>query len=206
MQGTVPGAIAFRQHGHNPSRKARMVWQAVGHSPSILPPVEAVATVTLPEVYSPTEAPAVATITIDVMSRIQQYMKDRRRTQCVHRYPVPALACALDGLLRAAVDCDVIAELSRITDIDVLVAQPGQLHLVTNKPVVQLLRDDGLLGIPGVGGSRGGIFLSDPAPNLRDGDELQEQVDDWLCQLGLDAGLTGMEALAERFRAAEAAA
>ncbi|MFD4724730.1 hypothetical protein ACFWNW_06560 [Streptomyces seoulensis] len=140
------------------------------------------------------------------MSRIQQYMKDRGRTQWAHRYPVPDLACALDGHLRAAVACDVTAELSRITDIDVLVAQPGQLHLVTNKPVVQLLCDEQLLEIPAAGGSRGGIFLSDPARNLRDGDELQEQVDDWLCQLGLDAGLTGMEAPTERFRAAEAAA
>ncbi|WP_285369849.1 hypothetical protein [Streptomyces sp. RKAG293] len=35
--------------------------------------------------------------------------------------------------------------------------------------------------------------------------EHQEQVDDWLRQLGLDAGLTGMEALVERYRAAPTA-
>jgi hypothetical protein len=31
--------------------------------------------------------------------------------------------------------------------------------------------------------------------------ERQEQVDDWLRQLGLDAGLTGMERLVESYRA-----
>ncbi|MFC4036325.1 hypothetical protein ACFO3J_33505 [Streptomyces polygonati] len=30
--------------------------------------------------------------------------------------------------------------------------------------------------------------------------ERREQVDNWMCQLGLDAGLSGMEALIDRIR------
>lgn len=56
-------------------------------------------------------------------------------------------------------------------------------------------------GTPGAGASFGGVFRANPALDLRVAAERQEQVDDWLRQFGLDAGLSGMEALVERYRA-----
>jgi hypothetical protein len=67
--------------------------------------------------------------------------------------------------------------------------------------VTHLLHDEGLREIPDAGASTGGIFRANPALDLRVAAERQEQVDDWLRQLGLDAGLTGMEALLEHYRA-----
>lgn len=55
------------------------------------------------------------------------------------------------------------------------------------------------------GASAGGTFRANPVLDLRVAAERQEQVDDWLRQLGLDAGLTGMEALVERYLAAPTA-
>jgi hypothetical protein len=112
------------------------------------------------------------------------------------------MAVLLNGLLEAAVNHDVVTELARIADIDsALVAQPRELHLAADRRVADLIRNDGLREIPDAGASTGGIFRANPALDLRVAAERQEQVDDWLRQLGLDAGLTGMEALLEAYRA-----
>ncbi|MBD0743182.1 hypothetical protein BG418_16550 [Streptomyces sp. CBMA152] len=109
----------------------------------------------------------------------------------------------LDSLLNAAVDHDVVTELARIADIDTaLVPQPRELHLVADGQVARLLQPGGQLKqIPQAGPSFGGTFRANPALDLRVTAERQEQVDDWVRQLGLDAGLTGMEALVELYRA-----
>ncbi|WEO92994.1 hypothetical protein A6P39_002195 [Streptomyces sp. FXJ1.172] len=68
--------------------------------------------------------------------------------------------------------------------------------------VAALLRTEGLAPVPRVsGGTHGGIFSADPALDLRVESERREQVDNWMRQLGLDAGLIGMEALIDRLRA-----
>ncbi|MGW6836492.1 hypothetical protein ACWGCI_24225 [Streptomyces sp. NPDC054949] len=119
-----------------------------------------------------------------------------------HRYPLPDLAVLCDGLLQALVDPKVVEEIARIADIGTaLVSQPRELHLIADPPVVDLLISTGLQEIPGAGASFGGVFRANPALDLRVAAERQEQVDDWLRQLGVDAGLSGMEALVERYRA-----
>ncbi|MEU6656805.1 ATP-binding protein [Streptomyces sp. NPDC046900] len=201
MQGAVTDSIGFRPLGHNRSRTARLVWQAVSNAP-VEHPVEAVVTVQLPEVYGPTPTASMANVTIDVISRIRRYAESLEHMQWEYRYPVPDLAVLFNGLLETAVNHDVVTELARITDIDTaLVAQPRELHFAADRRVAHLLRDEGLREIPDAGASTGGIFRANPALDLRVVAERQEQVDDWLRQLGLDAGLTGMEALLEHYRA-----
>lgn len=113
-----------------------------------------------------------------------------------YRYPVLNLLELLDGILKTTVDPKVVAEIARITDIDpALVAQPRELHLVADRQVKELLRPEILREVPEAGASAGGVFRANPALDLRSFTDRQEQVDDWLRQLGLDAGLTGMEAL-----------
>ncbi|MFE4577436.1 AlbA family DNA-binding domain-containing protein [Streptomyces chartreusis] len=201
VKGGVRGSLDFHPLGHNRARTARLVWQAYS-STEVKHPVEAVVTVKLPDVYGPTPTGPIATLTIDVISRAQRYAVALGETEWTYRYPVPDLAVLLDGILETAVSEDVATELARITDIDrALVAQPRELHLIADRSVPHLLRSEGLQEIPDAGASRGGIFRANPALDLRLADERQEQVDDWLRQLGLDAGLTGMEALLERYRA-----
>lgn len=201
LQGSVNGANSFRPLGHNRSRTARLVWQAVSRAP-VPHPVEAVVTVKLPEIYGTTPTAPVASITIDVLARVRRFMESLGNVKWEFRYTVPDLAVLLNGILETTVNPEVITALARIADIDTaLVAQPRELHLVADRSVDQLLSGQGLAEIPGAGGSHGGIFRANPALDLRVDAERREQVDDWLRQLGLDAGLTGMEALVERYRA-----
>ncbi|WP_158712509.1 MULTISPECIES: helix-turn-helix domain-containing protein [Streptomyces] len=191
-------STGFRQHGYNRSRTARLVYRALSRS-AVPHPVEAVVTVALPEVYGSSTA-AMATVTIDVIARVRRYAGTVNEE---YRYPVPNLLDLLEGILKTAVDPKVVAEIARIIDIDpALAAQPRELHLVADRQVKDLLRTDGLEEIPDAGASAGGVFRANPALDLRDTADRQEQVDDWLRQLGLDAGLTGMENLVEQYRTA----
>ncbi|MEE4597421.1 ATP-binding protein [Streptomyces sp. DSM 41524] len=197
--GSFQASTGFRQLGHNRSRTARLVFQAISVAP--VQPVEAVVMVNLPEVYGPTSTALMATVTIDVIARVRRYA-DSIEAEQDYQYPVPNLADLLDGLLQTFVDPSVVTEIARIADIDMaLVGQPRELHLVADQQVKNLLHHTGLREIPDAGASAGGIFRANPALDLRVLAERQEQVDDWLRQLGLDAGLTGMEDLVESYRA-----
>ncbi len=200
--GAIVYATGFRQRGYNRARKARLVWQATGRPDERMHLVEAVVSVDLPEAYGSAERHPVASVTIDIIARVCQYAESRGSAGWKHRYAVPDLADLFDGLLKTAVDPQVVAEIARIADIDTaLVAQPRELHLAADRHVKELLHSNGLQEIPDAGPSSGGVFRANPALNLRNDTDRQEQVDDWLRQLGLDAGLTGMEGLVESYRA-----
>ncbi|CAM5325021.1 AlbA family DNA-binding domain-containing protein [Streptomyces griseus] len=204
--GAIDYTTGFRPLGHNRARKARLVWQATGRPAEKAHLIEAVVSVELPEIYG-AATPAAASVTIDVIARVCQYAEGRGNAGWKHRYAVPDLAVLFDGLLKTAVDPKVVAEIARIADIDTtLVAQPRELHLAADRQVKELLHSGGLQEIPDAGPSSGGVFRSNPALNLRSTTDRHEQVDDWLRQLGLDAGLTGMESLVESYRAAAARA
>ncbi|MEU4729559.1 ATP-binding protein [Streptomyces sp. NPDC023588] len=200
-QGSIDQFTGFRPLGHNRSRTARLVWEGGSRSRKVDHPVEAIVTVSLPPVQA-IATTSVATLTIDVVSRFRRYAQSMGNMSWEYRYSVPDLAVLFEGLLKAFVDPRVVEEVARITDVDAaLVAQPRELHLVADRPVGDLLASTGLQEIPEAGTSFGGIFRANPALDLRVPDERQEQADDWLRQLGLDAGLSGMEALVERYRA-----
>ena len=198
----VSGFQDFRPAGFNRSRRARLAWHAGAEEP-VGYLVEAVVTVELPDVYTVT--PGVAQVQIDILSRLRRYAA-APPTPFDYRYPVPNLCDLLDGILAGIVHRPVVTALAEIADIEeVLVAQPQQLHLVAGDSVGDLLFPEGLRRVPeDSGGSRGGIFRANPTLDLRVEAERREQVDNWMGQLGLDAGLTGMEALLKRIRAASA--
>lgn len=151
MHRAVTDSIGFRRYGHNRSRTARLVWQAVSSTP-VEHPVEAVVTVKLPEVYGSTPTAPIANVTIDVISRVRRYAETLERVPEDYRYPVPDLAALFDGILETAVSRDVVTELARITDIDTaLVAQPRELHLAADRQVAHLLHEEGLRQVPNVG-------------------------------------------------------
>ncbi|WP_331756508.1 ATP-binding protein [Streptomyces microflavus] len=198
-RGSFSRSTGFRQLGHNRSRTARLVFQALSDAP-VQHPVEAVVTVNLPELHGSTSVALMATLTVDVIARVRRYAASIEAEQ-VYRYPVPDLADLLDDLLQTFADAAVVTEIARIADIDTaLVSQPRELHLVAGGHVKSLLYAEGLQEIPDAGASFGGTFRANPALDLRVAAEREEQVDDWIRQLGLDAGLTGMEALVGRYR------
>ncbi|MFD3565572.1 helix-turn-helix domain-containing protein [Streptomyces sp. NPDC058686] len=199
-QGAANQFMGFRRLGHNRSRTARLVWQALSRG-SVENPVEAIVTVSLPAIEGLATAP-VAGITVDVVSRVQRYAQSLGNMSFEHHYPVADLVVLFDGLLKTFVDPGVVDEIARIADIDTaLVAQPRELRLISDRPVKDHLASSGLTQIPEGGASYGGTFRANPVLDLRVPAERQEQVDDWLRQLGLDAGLIGMEALLEQYRA-----
>ncbi|MFD9280294.1 helix-turn-helix domain-containing protein [Streptomyces mirabilis] len=125
-------STGFRLHGHNRSRTARLVFQAISRAP-VQHPVEAVVAVNLPEVYGSTSTALTATVTIDVIARVRRYA-DSIGAEQDYRYPMPNLADLLDGLLQTVVDPAVVKEIATIADIDTaLVGQPRELHLVADQ-------------------------------------------------------------------------
>jgi hypothetical protein len=48
------------------------------------------------------------------------------------------------------------------------------------------------------GSSHGADAVANPAYDLREHQDLDAQIDDWVAQIGLDAGLLGMERLLEQ--------
>lgn len=198
--GAVDGFHHFRRAGHNRSRRARLAWHTGSKEPAGFP-VEAVVTVVLPDAYVANHG--VAQVQIDVISRLHRFAAAFGDHKFSYVYPVPDLCGLLEGILATVVDPSVVAALADLADVEeVLVAQPQQLHLVAGDAVSALLHPEGLAPVPGdSGGSHGGIFMANPALDLRVESECREQVDNWMRQLGLDAGLSGMEALIDRIRA-----
>jgi hypothetical protein len=61
--------------------------------------------------------------------------------------------------------------------------------------VTEVIEINGFRQIPDAGPSHGGHVLANPALDLSDIDDRREQIQAWLVQLALDAGLLGMEQL-----------
>lgn len=77
----------------------------------------------------------------------------------------------------------------------VIMPLPANLDFVTGLDVSDLLQTDGLAKIPGAGPSRGANLLTNPTLDLAKPQDRKIQLDDWLQQIALDAGLSGMESL-----------
>jgi hypothetical protein len=75
------------------------------------------------------------------------------------------------------------------------VSPPGNLYFQTGPEVGELLHPQGLMPIEGAGPSHGAHVLVNPSLDLANAEERNTQVDDWLQQIALDAGLRGMENL-----------
>lgn len=70
--------------------------------------------------------------------------------------------------------------------------------MVTGPPITEVLDTTALQLIPDAGSSHGTHLLADPAHDLADGADRQQQVRTWLRQTALGAGLLGMEQVLER--------
>jgi hypothetical protein len=199
----IEAASPFYRSGLNRARTARLVWQAVADQ-TVRHPVEAIATVTLPDAYG---LPASGlTFTLDLVVRARAFLAalpDGPQPPPDHWLTVPQLHELCDALLISLTDAQVAAQLADLAGIDPeLVPQPANLNFVTSTDVSELLDISGLKLVPDAGASRGANLMGDPSIDVRDPDERAAQVDSWLQQIGLDAGLRGMERVLEEYHGA----
>lgn len=189
----VSGLNPFDRRGLNRARRARLVWQAVPSIPDRYP-VEAVAQLTLPESVG---APAAsASFTVDVIVRVRDVMEQSGAPAAMSEWHlgVAPLYETLDGLVGGLVDPDLIRVLADIAGIDpIVIDQPLGAHFITGPTVGDLLHPVGLTPITDAGTSHGAHLVSEPALDLSSGADRHRQVDAWVLQIALDAGLRGME-------------
>ncbi len=98
---------------------------------------------------------------------------------------------------------EVTAALASLAGTGILaIPQPRIMHIVTERPIPDVLDTTGLRAIPDAGDSQGAHLLADPALDLADDQDRSDQVRRWLIQAALDAGLTGMEQVLQRLDSA----
>jgi hypothetical protein len=170
------------------------VWQAVTADPG-QHPVEAIAELVVPESYGASATSL--SLTIDVVLRAHSYITPTGPPIAeAWRLPVPDLYSLITGLLAGLTDPPVIAALADVASIDpVLVGQPANAHLYTGPAVDELLYLQMLTPVAGAGGSHGASLMADPTIDLGAPDGRLAQLDTWMRQIALDAGLQGMERL-----------
>ena len=191
----INGFTPFRRSGFNRARHARLVWcGAVDVEPRH--PVEAIAVAEPPTSYG---TPATSLqFTLDLIIRASAYMTAVRPPSASGRFwlTLPDLYETIDAMIAALADSAVVDALAGLAGIDpVLAPLPGNLHLLTGPAMTDLLSLDRLTVIPGAGPSHGANLLANPTLDLATSEERESQLDDWLQQIALDSGISGMEDL-----------
>lgn len=205
------GMNPFHRQGHNRSRTVRLAWWGAPDGwPDGWPGrVEAAARLEVPGGYGRSATHMQAEI--DVVVRYSAAVEIARQRDAAglnmlppHWKVPPRQLGELIGSVLETLTCKHVAgPLAELAGIDVLaVPQPRVMHMVTVRPVTEILDTTWLRPIPEAGDSRGAHLLADPALDLADHGERDEQVRRWLIQIALDAGLTGMEQVLDRLAAA----
>lgn len=184
------GLNPFKRSGLNRARTATLVWQSIYGA---YVPIEMVARLWLPADYG--VHPAYLHFTLDVEMRANS-VGEKLGGSPHWRLSVHQLRALLGSLQETLVSEAVTAVVSDLAGVDsVLVPQPSNCDFITAQDVKTVLYTHGLKAIEEAGESRGANLSVDPALDLRNPREREEQVDRWIQQIALDAGLAGMDAL-----------
>jgi hypothetical protein len=201
------GSDAFSPRGLNRSRTVTLKWWCAPGSSwpaDLAKPVEATARLQMPGSYG--QVGQNLHVEIDVAIRHSAQTEIIRRQSPNNPMPmppwritVPQLGDLIDTMLTTLSSDAIVEPLANLAGIDpIAVAQPTVLHMVTARPVTEVLDPTDLRPIPEAGVSKGAHLLADPACDLADEGDRREQVAAWLTQIALDAGLLGMEQLLHR--------
>jgi hypothetical protein len=96
-------------------------------------------------------------------------------TDIARQHPLPShwsvppqkLGTVIDAMLTTLTGKDVTAPLADLAGTDILaIPQPRVMHIVTERPIPDVLDTTGLRAIPGAGESRAAHLLADPALDL----------------------------------------
>ncbi|MGH3783093.1 MAG: AlbA family DNA-binding domain-containing protein [Pseudonocardiaceae bacterium] len=209
------GSDSFRPRGLNRSRTVTLQWWCApdGWPQDWAKPVEATVRLAVPGSYGSFNRNL--RVEIDVVVRrsppaeiVRQQSADGQQVHLpAWRITVHQLGELIDAMLATLSGKDVVGPLADLAGIDpVAVPQPRVMHMVTERPVTEVLDTTGLRLIPEAGVSKGAHLLADPALDLADEDDRREQVTAWVTQIALDAGLRGMEQLLQHLAASQAGA
>ncbi len=196
----------FRRRGHNRARHVRLVWQALAGERV---PIEVIAEAVLPP--TPGTPNSHLRFTLDILPAIQQPLVAHAAQHLPPELQPPGAVLRLGGLhrlldamLATLTSHDVVATLAALAGIDpVAVSQPASLDLQSGPAVTELLDMRGLTAVTDAGASHGANLVAQPALDLRNPVERHRQVDDWLVELALDAGYTGMGNLLDLYHQME---
>ncbi|NJP27774.1 ATP-binding protein [Microbispora sp. SCL1-1] len=196
----------FHRQGHNRSRVIRLQWRGLPPEwkPTDPVPVEALLSAEVPGGYGRTATHLY--LHLDVVTRLGFWnaLNETRRTFVnggeldisfpFWRIDIAILGKLMDAVIAALVDEGVVGAIADLAQVDPLaIPQPRVLHMVTQYPVSEILDTSELRVIPDAGNSHGAHLLADPGLDLTDLDNRREQINTWLVQTALDAGLLGME-------------
>ncbi|MDX3192874.1 ATP-binding protein [Streptomyces sp. MN03-5084-2B] len=193
----IPNLHLFRRQGFNRARHVRLAWQASADDGAV--PIEVIAEAVLPT--SPGVPNSRLRFTVDVLPAVQRYVATRAAERLPPGFQRPVAMLNLGGLhrlveavLATLTDQAVVEALAGFAGIDpIVVPQPTGLDLHSGPAITDLLDMSGLQPVTDAGASHGANLLAQPALDLRDPTQRHRQIDDWLVELALDAGFTGME-------------
>ena len=189
---------AFHPEGQaNRSNTATLVWRLlVGESV----PFEMTARIEVPGHYGRSHVGALD-FTLTVVSRLSVWLgAGGSEPTPRRRLSVAEWSALLDSVAATLTSPTIVGPIADLAGADpIVVRQPRVLHLTSGPPMPDLLPAQ-LRPIRDGGESRGAHMLSDPALDLTDPVERQDQVAQWLNQMAADAGLLGMEQLVTEIR------
>lgn len=203
LAGAARGGVnPFHREGLNRSRMIRLAWWGAPHGwPEGRPgPVDAIARVDVPGGYGGSATHLQVEVDVVVrcspVSEIALQLAGNGAVPPHPRWRVQPqqLGDLIEAVLATLASASVAGPLADLGGIDLLaVPQPRIVHVVTGRSFTEVLDTTGLVPIPGAGYSGGAHLLADPALDLADSGDRVEQVNRWLVQIALDAGLAGME-------------
>ena len=179
----------------NTSGTATLVWQIASGT---VTPFEMTCRIVAPDQYGHSHIQTL-NVSIEVISRLTSWWSSSGAQLpippgTVRRLEPAEWTALLEALISTHVDPGITAAIADLADVDpILVPQPGNLHLVSEREIAGFLPP--LPSIPGAGGARGSHLRADPALSLSEPVDRAMQVRRWLCQIAADAELTGMEEL-----------
>jgi hypothetical protein len=195
--GMAASGHPFHRRGLNRARRVRLVKNGLSDL------VDVVLELQLPETYGPPASELTLTLDIVAGTDLREHgSRDPSDQDVEHeawRLSVLRLRALLTALLATLVDPEVVKAVGEIAGVDPLVLpQPPSLAFRSKPDVKDLLEAEGLRLMIDRSSSHGADAVANPAYDLREHQDLDAQVDDWVLQIGLDAGLLGMERLLEQ--------
>ena len=193
----------FHKEGFNRSRIVRMAWQAIkSYEGKYYYPVESI--FTMKSVTDSLSPPASMVVTFDIKLRSTSLFRREHPSQwgqeSVVGTSIPELFEGIKGALQTMTNPSVLSLLAEIAGIEIYqIPRPMSMHVLMPYGVARTLNNQNLRAIPESGYSGGAMLLGDMTLDLKQEADLNTQIDQWMVQIALDAGLEGMEPLLQLF-------
>jgi len=194
-------SMPFHKEGFNRSRSVRLAWQAIkSFEGKHVYPVECV--ITISSTSDSNSPPSFMSALLDIKLRKTAFYRlehaSRWTPESIANISVLELFKGIQIALKTMSKDSIRLLLSEIAGIEIFqVPVPMSMHVLMPYGVANTLIDQNLISIPDSGFSGGAFLLGDTTLDIGKNAELDQQVDQWMLQIALDAGLEGMEHLVQ---------